>query len=64
MKEIKLYQCEYCHTQYSDKDNCRKCEESHRARAEIKKMKFVAKQEFPVTVDIEFPNGAIITYKR
>lgn len=30
MKEKKLYQCEICFTDYADKDECKKCERSHK----------------------------------
>lgn len=29
MVERKLYECEYCHTNYSDKKEAEKCENSH-----------------------------------
>ena len=29
MKELKLYQCEICGTQYKEKTACTKCEKSH-----------------------------------
>lgn len=30
MKELKLYQCEICGTQYKSKTECEKCEKSHK----------------------------------
>lgn len=64
MKELKLYQCEYCHTQYSDEIKCRACEDCHSKKAKIKTMKFLANDKYPVSINVEIENGKVITYKR
>lgn len=35
MKEIKLYQCGICHTQYREKSECVNCEKNHKTDLEI-----------------------------
>lgn len=35
MKEIKLYQCGFCHTQYKYENACKKCEENHKTKLKI-----------------------------
>ncbi len=35
MKELKLYQCEICGTQYADKDKAKQCEQYHARGLEI-----------------------------
>lgn len=67
MKEIKLYQCSVCGTQYSDKTNCRLCENSHKTELKIKKGQYVAfknnKKGFPLRIVVEDMNGNTETYR-
>lgn len=42
MKEQKLYVCDFCHTQYSDKHECVTCEKSHKTKISIKECRYVS----------------------
>lgn len=35
MKEIRLYVCSVCHTQYADADVCEACEKNHKTKLKI-----------------------------
>lgn len=35
MKEIKLYMCNFCHTQYKDANVCKTCEENHKTKLKV-----------------------------
>ena len=68
MKELKLYLCEHCGTQYKNKTEAKKCEDSHKTKLKIKGMKFVSYKNnhtgFPKSIEIEDEKGNIISYKR
>ena len=42
MKELKLFVCEHCGTQYKEKNDCLKCEKAHVKPVEIQDCKYVA----------------------
>jgi hypothetical protein len=68
MKELKLYQCELCGTQYASEKFAKDCEESHRIIKEAKPYKYRSLKSnpdgFPDSVIVEFDNGRQIIYKR
>ena len=68
MKELKLFICECCGTQYKDKIEAKKCEDSHKTKLKIKSLKFVNYKNdntgFPKSIEIEDEKGNIISYKR
>lgn len=69
MKEIKLYQCEICGTQYKDKLKAKDCEKSHIKPVGIMGMKFNpmncgSEDGFPVKITVTFENGACVDYRR
>lgn len=68
MKEHKLYQCELCNTNYNDKKTCLQCEQSHKTDCKIVNVKYVSyksdKTGFPQAVELQFPDGTTIWYKR
>lgn len=61
MKEIKLYRCEICGTQYNDKEKAKKCEKSHITDFKVTDMKFkpytVDESGFPIKIEITTPDG-------
>lgn len=67
MKEIKLYQCSICGTQYAERRTCIECEGSHKTKLKICKMKFVAfknnKQGWPIRISVQNANGDIAEYR-
>ncbi len=68
MKTIQKFQCEVCHTEYAKKEDCQNCEEGHKKVEGICSTRYVSIRQngsgYPVSVDIEFDNGEVITYKR
>ena len=61
MKELKLYVCEHCHTQYADKKEAERCEKSHKWPLAVKTCRFRSRKEdntgLPVSVTLTFENG-------
>ena len=69
MKEQKLYMCEFCNTQYKDKNDALKCEQNHKTPKKIKESKYHEAKDapnggYPDRIRIEFDNGETIWYKR
>ena len=62
MKEIKLYQCEICNTQYNDEKRARECENNHTALKRTKKCRYVQWSKYPETIEIEFKDGKTAVY--
>lgn len=67
MKEKKLYTCEYCHTDFSDKQMALKCEKNHKTKLTISNARYLpignCQDGFPISITIEC-KGETITYKR
>lgn len=68
MKTSTRYQCEFCGTEYSDKNKCKQCEENHKTNLKIVGKKYVSFKGdnigYPTKIEVEFENGEIATYKR
>ena len=68
MKELRLYQCEICSTQYGTRELAEECEKSHRLISSIAASKYRSRKSnpsgYPDTIDIEFDNGEVLRYKR
>ncbi len=68
MKTLHKFQCEVCHTEYAKKEDCQKCEKGHKKAGGIYGTRYVSIGQsgsgYPISVDIRFDNGEIITYKR
>ena len=69
MKEVKLYQCEICGTQYKEKLKAKDCEASHIKPVKISGMKFNSMNcgsgdGLPVKITVTFENGACVDYRR
>lgn len=56
MKEQKLYVCEYCNTQYSDKNRALECEQYHNTNLVIIKKHFKGGIPAPTMLDVEDKN--------
>lgn len=67
MKEKKLYTCEHCNTDYSDKAMALKCEKNHKTKCTIVNSRFLpitnCEDGFPITITLEY-KGKTVTYKR
>lgn len=61
MKELKLYQCELCRTQYTDKEEAKQCEQYHARGLEIDGCSYRGMNEtserFPVKILVKSKNG-------
>lgn len=68
MKELSLYVCEVCGTQYSDKSACARCENGHRKNLRIVSSRYLSisqdKSGFPMTITIADKDGNTCIYKR
>lgn len=66
MKEIKSYECDYCHDYYETKEECRKCEKSHIEPVKISESVWTPKDgggsAYPEVIFVEMSNGEIVTY--
>lgn len=64
MKEVKLYVCEHCGTQFKEKDKAEKCEKSHNSVKKIICEKYHSYGNYPDRVEICFVDGKTLWYKR
>lgn len=64
MKELKLYMCEICNTQFKEKASAMNCEKSHRKFMQIVGHRFTKGTEYPHSVTIEFENGKKVRYDK
>lgn len=68
MKELKLYQCEICGTQYKVKNECKECEKRHIKPKKINGTRYLNFKDnnkgYPVSISVEMEDGVTITYKR
>lgn len=59
MIELTKYRCDYCGTEYADRQKAQQCEDGHRLPAGIKEAKFL-----PITNDkTGYPNYIIVTMR-
>lgn len=68
MKEIKYYECEYCHTQYKLKESALACEQNHHKPVIFEECKYHAAKNsddgYPYSINVTFEDGRVIRYKR
>lgn len=68
MKELSKYQCEYCKTEYKDKNKCMECENNHKIKPKIANMRYASYNSdhsgYPTYLNVEFEDGETITYQR
>ena len=69
MKELKLYQCEVCGTQYKSKQECQDCESYHIKPVKVSGTKWIPKNAggsdgLPVKIRVTFENGRTVDYRR
>lgn len=66
MKELKLYKCEFCGTQYKDKIECKKCEESHQKIKKVEALQYLPYKNDrtgkPSKIKVIFTNGSVAIY--
>ena len=68
MKELKLYQCEHCHTQYAKEADALKCEEYHKIPKKVKIGRChpftMNDSSYPLQVIVTFDDKKSFVYKR
>lgn len=64
MKEIKLYRCEICGTQYNEKRKAQECEKSHLPYVTTYESRYKANNEYPETITVKFSNNQKVIYYR
>lgn len=68
MKTITIYQCEFCKTEYLDKEECKQCENNHKKNLKIVETKYVPfisdESGYPARIEVGFDNGKVLTYYR
>lgn len=68
MKEIKLYECSICGTQYNEKTKCEKCEKSHVKPLKIIDTRYLRQdynqKGYPHKITVEMVNGDKVIYHR
>lgn len=64
MKELKLYVCDKCGTQYKEKQKALDCEKSHAVPQCIINPKYRANSEYPDRITIHFSNGKMVYYTK
>ena len=68
MKQISIFECEYCHTRFNDKEVAEMCENGHKKPVKVKLAKYTPitsdRLGYPMIVKLEMSDGQIIEYKR
>lgn len=64
MKELKLFVCEHCGTQYKEKEKAKECEKKHTIPMEIKDSRYHSMSQYPDKVEVKFTDGSTCWYKR
>lgn len=68
MLEQKLYMCEFCRTQYKDKQMALNCEKNHHIPTQFRQPCYhsakCSNDGYPDKIEIVFDDGKTIWYKR
>lgn len=68
MKELKLYCCEICGTNYNNKAGAKECEQNNKSPVEYTptswKPKNVIDSGYPLAIIAEFSDGRKVIYKK
>jgi len=68
MKEIKVFACEFCNTEYKEKREAIECEQHHKKIKSVTACDYSSKDlgenGYPESILVEFDNGAGIRFKR
>lgn len=68
MKERVLYTCEFCRTDYADKAEAMRCEESHKKKLKIVDSRYLAYfqsgSDLPYAITVQSEDGTQATYER
>ena len=68
MKQISLFVCEICGTQFKDKIAAKDCEASHKVPEKIAGCRYLSKNQdakgYPQTISVAFKDGEVVKYHR
>ena len=68
MKEFQLYQCEFCKTSYTSKQEAKNCEAAHKIPVRITDCKYLGYKNLngghPTRITIEFNDGSVRNYRK
>lgn len=68
MKEISLYKCDICGTEFKKKDRCMACERAHKQVKKIAGARYLPitgdETGYPDRITVEFEDGETKVYKR
>lgn len=68
MKEQKLYVCEFCGTQYKEKQKALDCEKNHHTPKSMRQPQYHAAMRsqdgYPDRIEVVFDDGKVLWYKR
>ena len=68
MKTKKLYECELCHTNYSEKEKAEQCEKCHQKVVAVADTRYLSynldQSGVPIKICIKFTNGKNIWFRR
>lgn len=68
MKEISLYKCDICGTEFKEKDRCMACERVHKQVKKIAGARYLPitgdETGYPDRITVEFEDGETKVYKR
>ena len=63
MTEKKLYTCDICHTDYSNKEYAKKCEKEHTLSTVTKDFRYTSHSKYPHKILVKFTDGIERWYK-
>ena len=64
MKEVTLYECEVCGSQYSSSKMAKECEKIHKTIQEIGSVKYRSMDGYPNEITVVFSGNKRVTYHR
>lgn len=68
MKDVTLWKCDICRTEYRDKKKCEKCETGHKKNGKIVKMRHLPytsdQSGYPDKITVKFEDGVEKMYSR
>ena len=68
MRVMTKYICEFCGTEYADKNTAAECEKNHKTVSRIKNMTYkpirMLPNGYPIKIEVEMEDGKVIEFKR
>ncbi len=67
MREVKIYKCDICNTEYKSKIECEECERNHKTKGKIVKKfyypKSINESGYPQRIKVEFEDKSTRIYE-